>query len=126
MDKYVIYKLLHILGIALTVSGLAGLAVHGINGGTRENNPSRKLMAMAHGIGMLLLLVAGFGLAAAKYNSPNAFALPWVHPKLLVYLLLGAAPALLNRKPQSGRWMFWAVPLLVVVAGYFAIAQPGG
>ena len=41
-----IAKAIHLLGVAMLLMSLGGLALHSMNGGTKENNPSRKLAAV--------------------------------------------------------------------------------
>jgi hypothetical protein len=112
-----VYKILHLLGLALAMLGLGGVALHALNGGDRDSNGKRGLVAGMHGTGMLLLIVAGFGmLAKSGAGMPG-----WVHPKLLIWLFLGAAYPLLNRKPKLALPILIALPLLVVAAAYFGI-----
>jgi hypothetical protein len=124
------YVVLHVLGIILTFMALGAAALHAGNaprasgpegGDTRETNPGRKLVAAVHGVGLLLILVAGFGMLAKKFGG----GLPgWVHPKLLIWLLLGAAPVLIARKPGSARLMWILLPLLGAVAAYLGVNHP--
>ena len=115
-----LYKLLHILGLVLVFMALGAQAFHGANGGTKATNKVRGLVMGTHGLGILLLLVAGFG-ALAKLQSMSAGLPGWLHPKLLIWVLLGAAPAILNRKPEWGKIMWVALPLLAVGAAYFGL-----
>ncbi len=122
--SYQFYNLLHILGIVLVFMAFGGYAVHGINGGTRETNKARGLLAATHGIGILMIIVAGFGMLARVH--PFSLGLPgWLHPKLLVWVLFAAAPMVFNRKPQWSKAMWILVPLLAGVSAFFAINHPG-
>ena len=124
MFSYQLYNLVHILGIVLVFMSLGALAFHGANGGKKETNGVRKLVMATHGVGLLLILVAGFGMLARSRSM--AAGLPgWIHPKLLIWVLLGAAPALLNRKPEWGKIMWIVLPLLAATSAYFAINHPG-
>ncbi len=49
--------MLHFAGIFLTFLSLGGTLLHALNGGDRESNPSRRWIAMGHGIGLLLVLI---------------------------------------------------------------------
>lgn len=116
--SYELYLVLHIVGIVLLFMAIGALAFHGIAGGTRETNPARGLVAATHGIGTLLVVVAGFGMLQVKYGG----ALPgWIHPKLLAWILLAAAPAVLGRKPGAGRLVWILAPALALLAAYFAL-----
>ena len=115
--SYELYNLLHILGIVLVFMSLGALAFHGANGGTKKTNQVRGLVMASHGVGLLLILVAGFGMLARIGGGMPG----WLHPKLLIWVLIGAAPALLNRKPEWGKGMWIALPLLAAVSAYFAL-----
>lgn len=116
--SYELFQTLHILGIALLFMALGALAFHGIAGGTRETNPVRGLVAATHGVGLLLLVIAGFGMLHFKYGG----AMPgWVHPKLLAWILLAAAPVLVSRKPGTGRLLWFVAPLLALLAAHFGL-----
>jgi hypothetical protein len=124
MFSYQLYNLLHILGIVLVFMALGALAFHGANGGTKDTNKVRGLVMGTHGVGLLLILVAGFGMLARTRSM--AAGLPgWLHPKLLIWVLIGAAPAVLNRKPEWGKVLWFVLPLLAATAAYFAINHPG-
>ncbi|PRP97339.1 hypothetical protein [Enhygromyxa salina] len=118
--SYQVYNLLHILGIVLVFMGLGALAFHGANGGDKASNKVRGMVMGTHGLGLLLILVAGFGMLAKTGAMANG--LPgWLHPKLLIWVLLGAAPVVLIRKPSAGKLVWFAVPLLAATAAYFGI-----
>jgi len=119
--SYEFYKALHILGIALLFLAFGGLAGHALNGGTREGNTSRGLMLASHGIGLVLILVAGFGMLAKK-GSPTMFP-GWLHPKLLIWLLLAAATMPLQRKTAMAKPLWFIMPLLAAVAAYIAVSH---
>jgi len=116
-----VYKLLHLLGLIMSMVAVGGLALHGINGGDRDTNKARGLASSTHGIGMLLLLVGGFGMLA---KMGGGFP-PWVAIKLVIWLLLGAAIMPLMRKPEMGRLMWMAVPLLAIIAATVGLYKPG-
>lgn len=121
--SYAFYNLLHILGIVLVFMALGGYAFHGANGGTKEDNKARGLLAGTHGVGMLLILVAGFGMLA-KIDAMASIP-AWVYPKLLIWVVLGAAPALLNRKPEQGKVLWFVLFLLGGTAAYLGINHFG-
>ncbi len=117
---YEFYKLLHILGIVLVFMSLGAVALHAASGKTRDEQPARGLVASLHGLGLLLLLVAGFGMLA-KVQGMSSGLPGWIHPKLLIWVLLGASPVLLRRKPKSAAAMWVVLPLLGLTAAYFGI-----
>lgn len=119
--SYEAYKIIHILGLVFLTFGLFGLASVIWNGETPKPH-LRKLMLAAHGIGLVLLLVAGFGLAARlglARQMPN-----WIYAKLGVWLLVGALPALIRRMPQkAGLWVVTTF-ILILLAVMLAVAKP--
>lgn len=118
--SYEFYKVLHVVGIILVFMTLGASILHAANGGTREQNTSRKLIAALSGIGLLLIIVAGFGMLA-RIQSMSAGIPGWVHPKLLIWLLIAAAPSLIARKPSTAKIMWLVLPLLGAVAAYLGI-----
>ena len=120
MLPYEIFKLLHLLGMTLLFMSLGALAFHGANGGDKQSNHVRGLVMATHGFALLLLLGAGLGQLHTTYGLANG--LPgFIHPKLLIWVLLGAAPALLNKKPEWGKAMWFVLPLLMLGAAYFGV-----
>ena len=92
---------------------LIGLAI------SKVDNPEvKKLGAITSGIGLALLLVAGFGLIAKLGYS---YTSTWIVVKMIIWLLLGSLVAFINRKPE------WAKPyedhpllgLIAVLMVYF-------
>ena len=78
-----------------------------------ENPPVKKLGSITSGIGLTLLLVAGFGLIAKMGYS---YTSPWIIAKLIVWLLLGGSIALINRKPELAKILWWLILALGIVA----------
>lgn len=118
---YEFYKVLHLTGLFFLFTSLGGMLVHVLNGGTREF-PSRKMVGLIHGIGMLLLLVAGFGLAA---RLGLVSGLPgWVWAKLVIWFILGGLPALIYRGRDKSKPL-WAITIILgICAAYLAIYKP--
>jgi hypothetical protein len=118
------YKLLHIVGVMLAFAALGGLALTVENGATKQTSRSRKLIAMTHGIAMFLVILGGFG-ALARLNISHGGGLPgWIIVKLLVWLAMAAIVVLPYRKPASARAVFWALPVLGVIAVSMALWKP--
>ena len=115
------YRTLHLIGIFTVILSLGGMCLHVISGGTR-NYAGRKFAAISHGIGLLVVLVSGFGLLA---KLGYLQALPgWAVAKLVTWLILGGMPALIYRQPRLSR-LFWI--LILAFSGlnaYLAIYKP--
>ena len=89
------YQVLHIVGISMVYLGYGALLARSM--AAPENVPVRKLGSITSGIGLLFILVAGFGLVAKLgYNYTDT----WILVKFAIWLLLGFLIVLINRKPQ--------------------------
>ena len=89
------YQVLHIVGISMVFLGYGALLARSM--AAPENVSIRKLGSITSGIGLLLILVAGFGLIPKLGHS---YTETWILVKLLIWLLLGGLIVLINRKPQ--------------------------
>jgi len=117
-----VYKILHVFGVALLFAALGGVTLHAMNGGTRESNPSRAVVSASHGVALLVILVAGFGMLAKLGMTA---AIPgYVWAKLAIWLLLGAAIAIVPRQPSLAKALWWVFPVLGGAAAWLAIAKP--
>lgn len=124
MFPHQFYNVVHILGIALLMTALGGMALHALNGGLKRDNRARALVTGLHGLGLLLVLVGGFGMLA-RLGFPHGAMFPgWLWVKLAVWLALGAAAALPYRRPGLTRPMLVTIPLLAGLAAYMAIYKP--
>ncbi len=108
-----VYSFLHLSGILMTFLGygaLIGLAI------TKSANPQlKKLGAITSGIGLLLVFVAGFGLIAKLGYS---YSSGWILLKLTIWLLIGSLIALINRKPEWAKALWWITLVLGAIAVY--------
>jgi hypothetical protein len=123
-----VYQILHMGGFALVFVALGGMAsfamqTAGVTIAEGETPPARpKLWAILHGLGLVLLLVAGFGaLAKLGYKGPPA----WAWGKLVIWLLLGATPVIFKRAPQVAKPLVAALPLIALAAAALAVLKPG-
>ena len=116
------YKILHILGFTMAFVALGGLALQALMG--EETKPKgRKMAAILHGLGLVILLVSGFGLLARL--GIHSFPL-WVWIKLGIWLLVGAMIALVRRMPQFATLYWFGLPILGAIAAYVALYKVGG
>lgn len=115
------YRVLHLAGIFLLLMSLGGLGLHIINGGTREF-ANRRLFAITHGIGLILVLVAGFGLLAKLQLMGSMPAWAWV--KLVIWLWMGIIPAVFYRRRQTAKVLWLAVFVVATCAAWLGIYKP--
>lgn len=122
MFSYQLYKVVHIFGLLLTFMSLGALFLHVHNGGDKASNRGRALVAASHGIGLFLVLLGGFGMLARL--KLDFVAVPWVHAKLLIWLLLGGILALPYRVPAAAKALWVTVPVLGGLAAWLAVYKP--
>ena len=89
------YQVLHIVGISMVFLGYGALLARSM--AAPENVSIRKLGSTTSGIGLLLILIAGFGLIPKLGHS---YTETWILVKLIIWLILGGLIVLINRKPQ--------------------------
>ncbi len=119
--SYEFYKIMHLLGLVLLFSGLVGLLTVKMTGGKVEGS-TKSLVFASHGIGLVLLLVGGFGLMARLQLTQ---AMPnWIYVKLAVWLFMGGAIGLVKRKGHIGWPLFLSLILFFLIAAYFAVYKP--
>jgi len=106
-----IYQVLHIIGIAMVFLGYGALLARSM--AAPDNTSVRKLGSITSGIGLLLILVAGFGLISKMGHS---FASPWLIVKMVIWLALGGLIVLINRKPQLAVMLWWLLIALAAIA----------
>ena len=120
---YAVYKLMHFLGIFMLITALAATSMHVLRGGSRTDNPYRRVLGAAHGIAAALILTGGFGMLARLGVMHGA--LPnWIYVKLAIWVTLAAAAVVpyLGRRYAGG--LLIAVPMLAIAAGAVALYKP--
>jgi hypothetical protein len=118
--SYEFYKILHLAGLVALFASLGALAVVPAD--------RRKPFMAVHGTATLIMLVAGFGLLARlglNFGGNSTSNIHWVYGKIVIWLLLGAVPVVLKRKPNLASTMLGVSILLGVLAALLAILKPG-
>ena len=117
--SYAVYKFLHIIGIAAIVMALGG-AIVGTQVAGEKPASTRKLIALTHGIGMVLVLLGGFGMLAKL----GIHGFPWwVAAKSLLWLLLGIWLSVSYRSRASCAYKFAGLLLVVALATGLVLAK---
>ena len=106
-----IYQVLHVVGILMLFLGYGALLARSM--AAPDNVSVRKLCSITSGVGLLLILVAGFGLISKLGHS---FVAPWLIVKMVILLALGGLIVLINRKPQLAVMLWWLLIALGAVA----------
>lgn len=112
--SYETYKLIHLAGVLMTFAGL-GVAIGAVT--------KHKLAGILHGVGMLLVLVAGFGMKAKLHLEgwPS-----WLLVKIAIWLAIGAVPLAVKRARSSANLILLATLALGLVAAWMAVLKPIG
>lgn len=119
-----VYKLIHFAGIFMLFVSLGGLTLHAINGGDKASNTGRKLVAISHGVSLLLVLLGGFG-ALAKIPNAMANGVPiWIWIKLVLWLVLGGLLVVPYKLPKLARPLWLLLPVVGLAAAAVAIYKP--
>lgn len=113
MDPFLL-KTLHIAG-ALGVFTSIGAIV------AASDDKNRKLASALHGISLLLLILVGFHMLFSHQLVKTG---GWWHAKAVIWLFLGAAPALVKRKVMPSGAVLGICLLLGVAAAYLGLAKP--
>ncbi len=108
------YLWLHLSGIALILLSVGGLA--------QISDTGRKILSAAHGIGLLISLVGGFGLLA-RYQIMWPWP-TWVFAKIAIWFVFGASVTLFRRLPHLARPLWFGAWVLFLLAAYLAIHKP--
>lgn len=119
--SYEFYKIMHILGLICLFAGIAIIATL-VMLSMWSNKGARILGFVLHGLGLVLMLVGGFGMAARLQLFGSLP--PWIHAKIGIWVLMALVVSLLKRKPK------WVYPVLMTsivlgtVAAWVAITKP--
>lgn len=121
MISYAVYKVLHLTGVMMVFFALGGVATNAINGGERKH-AWRVPIAITHGLGLVLSLVAGFGLLA-RLGIAHGGIPGWVMVKLGIWFFFAGAIGILIRKPALGKILWPIIIVLGILAAYLAGAK---
>lgn len=123
MIAYEIYKVIHLFSMFLLFTILGGIALHALNGGTRDTNQGRRLVGALHGIALFLILLGGFGMLA-RLGIVQAGLPGWIWAKLAIWVALPVIGTMPYRKPATAKAMLLALPVIGALSAYFAIYKP--
>ena len=125
MPSYLLLKTLHLIGVFLTLVGVAGLAAHAANGGAKRENAVYGLLSGLHGTGLLLVILCGGAMLMQLMRAPVAPSPAWMTSKLVIWILFAVAAAVPYRWPRLARGMLAiGLPALGALAAVVAVLKP--
>lgn len=116
MSKLMIYQTLHMFGVMMVFAAYGALIARVWMGSTAVG--LRKFGAIVSGVGLLLILVSGFGM-----QPVHGWPL-WILVKVAVWLSLGVMIVMINRKALPAPGLFLVTLLLGLVAIVMAYMRP--
>ena len=123
MISLTVYKIVHLVGMFMLFTVLGGIALHALNGGTKQSNAGRRLIAAMHGISLFIILLGGFGMLA-RLGLVQGMLPGWVLAKLAIWALLPFLGMMAYRKPDVAKLLLVAMPMLGGLAGWIALYKP--
>jgi uncharacterized membrane protein len=111
MDAYTCYKITHVTGISLLAIGTGGRLARGENG---------RSFAIAQGLGLLVMLVSGFGLLGKLHLGFPHFAIV----KTALWVLIAVLPILFRKLKTPLSAEILIVLILVGVMSYLGLVKP--
>ena len=118
-----LYWYAHMLGIALLILSVGGVALHAMSGGTKETSGGRAIAAASHGLGLLLILVTGFGMLA-RLELMSGGLPGWAWAKVAIWATIGIAFVVPYRKPELSKLVWFGAALLMLLAAFLAHSKP--
>jgi len=115
-----LYKILHILSVIIIFTSIGGMIAIV---SSKEGSPGlKKLFSALHGVGLLIALIAGFGLMAKL--GLNMADNGWITLKIVIWLTVGALLSLIKKKPAMAQTFLWFSLFLGFAATFLAITKP--
>ena len=108
---YTFYKITHLIGISALALGVGGMMAGG---------DKRKAFAILQGIGLLVMLVSGFGLLAKLSLGFPPFAIV----KTILWLLIGAMPMILRKLKAPLPAAIITSLVLVGIMAWLGVVKP--
>ncbi len=106
------YKLIHVVSALALFMTLGASIIANKQGG--------KKIAVQHGVALLLMMIAGFGmLAKHQIGFPV-----WVIVKLVLWLTLGGMVVLIKRMPEKQTVLWYGTVVVGLFAVFLALYKP--
>ena len=121
---YSVYKVIHLFGVFLVLVVLAAMATHAESGASKEEHRGRKTFLVAHGAGLFLILLGGFGMVAKLGMDHGQLVSGWIFGKIFIWIVAGGLLTLPYRRPGLARPILFILPVLGIAAASLAIFKP--
>ncbi len=105
------YLIIHLIGISVLALGVGGMMAGG---------EKRKTFAILQGIGLLVMLVSGFGLLAKLGLGYPHFAIV----KTVLWLLIGALPVIFRKLKTPLPAAILISIILIGIMAYLGVVKP--
>ena len=128
MLNYSVYKLLHLIGIFSLFLAVGSVLGRNLDVDSNKSSSGHlkvqksKWSAPLHGVGLLLIIVSGFGMAA-KLGIMRTLP-TWMTGKLLIWVILGSSLTLAKRKLIPAPILALILIALGGLAAYLGLWKP--
>lgn len=119
--SYEFYKMFHLIGFFLLLSGLLGVFFAVWNKQPFQGK-IKSLSFALHGTGLLFVLVSGFGLMA-KLGYIQVIP-TWIYVKIAIWMFFAVVISLLKRKGHLGLPLYALLLAGYILAAYMAVYKP--
>ncbi|MBT8036462.1 MAG: hypothetical protein KJO21_02850 [Verrucomicrobiae bacterium] len=117
--NYEIYRLIHFAGIFTLLIAFGSLFT---------GDKSTKAGAIGHGVGLLLILLGGFGMQAKlkdAYDVMYGTSFPtWMIIKIIIWIALGGSMVLVKRRIIKGLTAWILIIALALASAYLGYKKP--
>lgn len=115
-----VYKWLHIVGAFAVIMAFGALIFRSsVHSESSTTAIPKKTLSIVHGLGLVILLVSGFGMLARLGIHGDLPA--WVILKGVIWLALGGLIAAVNRAPSKNKLWWWLVLALAAAAAWIGL-----
>ena len=108
---YTTYQIIHLIGLAAIAIGTGGMMANGSN---------RKIFAIWQGVGLLVVLIAGFGMLAKGHLGFPSFAIV----KTILWVVVAALPVILRKLNASISVAIVASLTLIGILAWLGVTKP--
>ena len=117
MLNFFVYKLIHLAGVFLLFLAFGGLLLE-----QKSSLAKQRWVSVSHGVGLLLLLLGGFGMLARMsihWPWPG-----WIFIKFAIWLVFGFWLLVARKRWLNPTVNYAVLFLLALAATYFALWKP--